>query len=1831
MKAKIFDKIFLIKAGLFFLTFFFVQQVSAQLEVTDANTAPFTPDNLITNVFLGEGVEVVSITYDGNNQSVGYFTGGENVIGIERGIIMSTGSCSTQSNAGPFGAEEVGNVFASDDSGFNGSDPDINSLATLTTFNLIKYTIVFKPVSDTVRFRYVFASEEYPEYACSSFNDIFGFFLSGPGINGPFQNNGINMALIPGTNLPVTINNIHPLAGTQCGAPAYDQFYNNNNFTSNQPVYDGFLDVFTAEAVVIPCEEYTIKLVIADVGDSAFDTGVFLEAKSFGAGSLQVEATTVSLDGTLAEGCSPGTLTFNVPYPLADDLIIDYNIIGTATNGTDYQTIPLDLFIPAGDTTIQVPIIAFEDGISEVNESIGIDIQRDPCNRDTFWIYIRDNQLVPTNLPEDTLICAGTPITLDATLPIPLPPAPTFTDTINRSISPTNTPVFSDINVFGVQPPILQDGVIQSVCMNINHVWVDDLDIFLISPGGQFIELTTDNGADGNNYTNTCFIPDPGGTEISFPGPFAPASAAPFNGNWLPEGPWTDLWDGDFPTNGTWRLQMKDDQNGFTGTMQDWTITFNPLYQLDYIWSPANGVSCINCPITTITTNQSQLYYVTVTDTYGCEIVDSVQINTIPVLPAPTIQCINVTTNSIEFTWDPIPGSTGYEVNIDGAGWIPSNNGAGHIVTGLTLNQTVTITVHGLSACDGLPAQISCSTPNCTAPGITIQNLIGTDCYNGNDGEVAISAVGSFPPFTFILDGGTVTNTTGVFTGLSAGTHTIQAVDTENCPGAVLINIPTPDSIELAFTVDNANCNGSADGSATVNTVGGTPNYSYQWSQGNQNTQTATGLASGAYAVTVTDANGCTATGSTLVEEASLLQLAVTTDSVNCFGGSDGQATVVASGGTGGFSFIWSDPLSQNTATAINLAAGNYTVTVADINNCTGVLSATIATPSEVTAIANGTDVNCFGGNDGTAVVVPSGGVVPYTFTWTSGQTQQSVTGLGTGDHFVTVSDWHGCEAVASVTLSAPTELVLGLSGTDVNCFGGNNGTLTATANGGSSGYQYNWSQVGAPNLPNIGNLPAGTYILTVTDINSCSETASFIIAQPAALELTLNPVQVACNGDNSGAINTLISGGIGTYNYSWTGPGSFVSTNSNIANIVAGTYNVAVTDSNGCTITEAETIAEPVAINITTIPDDVNCYNGNDGSINTLISGGTSPYNISWAGPGGFSANTNNIVNLIAGTYNITVTDDNNCVQIDVQNVLQPATPVLLSMTPTDTICFNADNGIATVSVNGGTPPYDYLWSNGQTQPTANNLAPGTYIVSITDAGDCVFQDTATIIEKLQIEGTLTQSSALCHNSPDGSASITEVFYGANSVPINTFSYQWNTPTPQNSTSANGLTGGNTYTVTITDQAGCFGVEFISIGNPQPMTAIIDSTSNIVCFDGSDGIARVASTGGTSPYSYLWGLNAGSQTTVMAEGLAAGIYYVTVTDINGCNTLASVALTEPSEITSDFETVDNICYGEAAGQVFVKVEGGVDPYQYAWSTGSTTAEINDLAAGLFSLTVTDANGCTHISGATILEPESPVTALTSIENVSCNGGFDGLIRITPIGGTPPYFFSLDGTNFDGTNVLAGLYADEYDLYVQDGFGCTYFTGGIVIEEPAPLQLELGDNIIINYGDTIQLGNQVENAVGIITFLWGVEDSTIFWCNDNGCAYPFISPLYQEDFTLTVIDENGCSDDDIITVYVKKDPFVTVPTAFTPNGDNNNDLLLVHGKANTHILNFLVYDRWGELVHQSGDFYTNDPAIGWDGNFRGAPMNPGVFVWYIEAAYPDGTIEEYKGNTTLLR
>lgn len=1786
------------------------------LEVS--NAPPITPENLITNIFLGEGVEVLNVQFQGSSSAVGFFQNGDDEVGLGRGIVMSTGYA--VSAPGIIGVDASGGIQASESASGPAADPDMQALSGTTDINdLVSYTITFIPISDTLRFRYVFASEEYPEYVCSDFNDVFGFFISGPGINGPFSGNAENIALIPETSLPVAINNVNPgvvgANGTviNCTPPsgslAYSQYYNNNNGSANRPVFDGLTDVFTAEAVVFPCSTYTIKLVICDVADELFDSGVFLEAKSFGTGSLNVKAATVSLDGSVAEGCTQGELVFSLPVPAESNYPIDYRILGTAENGVDYEFVPPGLFIPAGDSILSIPIIAFDDGIPEGTETIIIDVQRDPCNRDTIVIPIKENILLKPELRTDTSVCPGSPVLLDGTVNVPVPEPPSFHNEDTLVISPHNVTLYSDVNVFGVLPADLGPGVIRSVCIeDLQTTWVDDLRIFLISPGGQFLELVTDIGNAGDNFIGTCFTPL-ATTPITSLG----VADQPFTGEFAPEGLWEDLYGDGRPTNGTWRLVLFDKFFADTPVLNRWSITFTPLYEIKYSWQPSAGLSCTDCPAPQANPDSTATYILTAADSYGCESYDTVTIEVLPVLEAPQLACAAVTDNSITVSWPNVTDAMGYEVNVDDTGWVPANGANTHTVTGLTLSTTVHFQVRAVGPCGSLTASIECTTPNCVPPTLLVNSITDASCFGSADGGFTLSASDGTPPYQFVANG--QTNSSGIFNGLPAGTYLVQAIDAAGCPVSQQVMVNQPDSLQAEQVIDPVSCIGLADGRATLDITGGIGPFTFSWSDG-QIDSVATGLTAGNYQLFVTDANGCSTSFDVEVGEPAALEIVVATDSMRCTGVANGRATVAATGGSGNYTFDFGAGILIGTSPnhAVGLSAGSYAVTVTDSRGCEAVANYDIGEPLPLQSQLSATDALCSGDASATVSAVVSGGTGAYTYTWRDASMDIVAfsavqSNLPAGQYFLEVVDENGCGLTDTITAFEPSALAYQFAIQPASCPGVNDGIISLQISGGTPGYTYNWNDIGNGPATRTG-LATGNYTIMATDLNGCLLSIEVEVESPQPIELDFTTTPVSCVGNTDGQATVQPSGGSGGYSYSWA-DGQSTPTATGLS---SGPILVVVTDDNGCQASGIATVEAASVLSLQLDGTAPACFGSADGSATAIAQGGAGGYSYLWSnGQAGATA-----TGLSSGPYLVTVTDGNGCSALDSLFLTGP--DILTSTIDVETATCNPDpDGSALANVQGGTPPYNYLWSNGQSQAAAVNLAMGTYILTITDANGCLLADTAVVSGIAPVRLSLEKMDVSCNGGGDGSvAAFAEGGSGA-------YVFNWSTGGSSGPQITN-LTAGN-YSVTVSDELGCTAMASIAVGEPSSIVLVAEA-GRVSCAGDMDGSILATVSAGTPPYSIRWSTG---DTTLAANGLGVGLYSVTVTDANGCQASQNAQVVEASPIDVSIETEDATCYGEASGSASVQAIGGLPPLSYQWDNGTTGPVLENAPGGNYTLSITDAAGCEVVEEVVVGQPLGPLAATVTPVDVSCFGKDDGRLEIEASGGTPFYRYSLDGDFFSGSNIFIGLEPSTYTVYIRDIRGCIFRASQVSIEEPEPIVVELGETRAVGFGTGIQLFPEITGGVGTLFYAWESQDTSILDCFD--CFAPTATVTSQASIELTVTDSDGCTGKDIVTVYPQKDRPIFVPTGFTPNGDSSNDRLLVHAKEDIEILvlYFRIYDRWGELLFESGEFSPNDEGRGWDGTFRGQPVQGGVYIWHVGVEFVDGNKEEYSGHTTLIR
>ncbi len=970
---------------------------------------------------------------------------------------------------------------------------------------------------------------------------------------------------------------------------------------------------------------------------------------------------------------------------------------------------------------------------------------------------------------------------------------------------------------------------------------------------------------------------------------------------------------------------------------------------------------------------------------------------------------------------------------------------------------------------------------------------------------------------------------------LPCGTYTLVAVVNGFESNPVIFNT----YCISASVLTEVHCKGSSTGSASATVTGGTPAYTYNWTPSGGTAATATGLSAGTYTITVTDKNGCIVSASVTVTQPATVLTATATATPSSCSGNTGTASVTAAGGNSPYTYLWA-PLGGTNSLATGLSAATYTVNVTDANGCTVTASATVTNSGGPTVIASSTGVSCFGGNNGKASCTASAGTPPYTYLWSpGGGTTASITGLTAGSYTITVKDNTGCMAIAVTSVTQPPQLTVAAGNTGVKCFGGNTGTVSSTAGGGTGAYTYLWSPGGGTNAGMTG-LSTGTYTITVTDANSCTATAATTVTQPAsALSVTISGiVNVKCNGSATGSATASASGGTPAYTYNWTPGGN---TNATATGLTAGAYTVTVTDNNGCTATASATLTQPTALSAVTSTTPSSC-SGSTGTASVTASGGTGAYTYSWAPSGGTNALA---TSLSPGNYTVTVTDANGCTHTALAVVGNLGGLTVSISSSSNISCFGGSNGSATANPSGGTLPYTYNWApSGGTNATATGLTAASYTVTVHDKNGCV--GTASVLLTQPATALSVTTGGIINVKCKGSATGSATANPAGGTPA--YTYNW-TPGGNTNAGATGLTAG-TYTVTLTDSHGCTATATATITQPATALSAITSTTPSSC-SGSTGTASVTASGGTGAYTYNWSPSGG--TTTLATGLSAGNYTVSVTDANGCNVTAGATVGNAGGLTVTISGVTNVtCNGGSNGSATANAAAGTPPYTYNWiPSGGTNATATGLSAGSYTVTAMDRNGCSATAMTTITQP--PPMTVTPVAPVICSGNS----VVLTANGAGSYTWSPAYGLSPITGPVVTASPSVTTLYTVTGItgGCVNTATVVVTVNPTPVITLVPPSANLCSGDSV-----VITAHGAMSYTWAPPTGLSNTVGLVVTAFPKVTTTY----TVTG-NSNGCSATQTITVTVNPTPTVTVNPANPAPSCSGDSVALTAGGASSYL------------------------------------------------------------------
>ena len=616
------------------------------------------------------------------------------------------------------------------------------------------------------------------------------------------------------------------------------------------------------------------------------------------------------------------------------------------------------------------------------------------------------------------------------------------------------------------------------------------------------------------------------------------------------------------------------------------------------------------------------------------------------------------------------------------------------------------------------------------------------------------------------------------------------------------------------------------------------------------------------------------------------------------------------------------------------------------------------------------------------------------------------------GAYTLQVTDASGCSIEGSATLNATPGIALSLEQQDVLCFGQNNGVLEAMVEGGLEPLNYQWS-TGNTNTK-IANLSPGSYSLTVTDDNGCYDTISTIINEPPALNIDLLVQQISCAGAADGSANAMPSGGVAPYHFSW-GTGD---TTAIINELDVGIYGLIVEDQNACIEVASVEITQPALLELTFSIEKEPCEGNADGIIHTEVQGGALPYRFLWS-----TGDTSQyLTDISGGVYSLTVTDSSGCI-ISGEVELSERPGVFLSLQKQDITCFGADDGTASVEISGGTSPFIFDWSTGETAESLAGLAAGEYSLTLTDQAGCfdTLQFSINSPDSLMVE--LLSQDVSCFGANDGEI-LAEVQGGT--MP---YELDW-------SNDSTGMVlspiGAGDYELTVTDANGCKVLEKVSVTEPDSMTLQFD-IGVMPCGNSEDGQISVEVQGGAPEYEFAWSTG---DTKAGIGGIGPGAYSITVTDQNNCQLIDTLIVEANPELSCSIETVQEVTFG-GDGALEVLIEGGTAPFQIMWNNGDSTALIDSLGFGNYEVSITDSNGCT----TSCLDTLQGLASLGSfvwldenrngIQDPDEEGFADVLIKITAVDSVMQAYSATTTTDHTGAylfEVPPGRYVLEFTL-----------------------------------------------------------------------------------------------------------------------------------------------------------------------------------------------------------
>ena len=1211
------------------------------------------------------------------------------------------------------------------------------------------------------------------------------------------------------------------------------------------------------------------------------------------------------------------------------------------------------------------------------------------------------------------------------------------------------------------------------------------------------------------------------------------------------------------------------------------------------------------------------VYTVVATDASGCSLSGSITIlnsGTVALNSAISTNspCFNPATGTITVSGTVSNGPITYSI-------VPGGSNATGNFTGLA-GGTYSVIVADAAGCT-VTTTVSITAP---PPMFYINPVVVYPPCWGGFGSISLQGSGGTPAYTYSISAGPFGSTSS-WNNLPAGTYPIRFQDANGCFHDTTINLIDPPLLMFnGIVTSNSSCNVSqTTGSITVTGSGGTPGYIYAINNGTYSTiNTFNNLGAGTYIISIRDTNNCQEdTAIVILANGNYAINTVTLTPPSCNGGSDGSISFNVTGGVAPFQYSINLGPYQASNNFTGLSAGSYNLRSIDTSGCFDDSTITLTEPTVVGfASLNPTNPSCNGGTNGTAVAAGSGGVPPYTYSANNGPFSSSTTlgGLGAGTHTISVRDANNCQFNTTITLTNPTSVsITSLTIINPGCLGGG-GTISYAGTGGNGPYSYSIDGINYVTPGLFSNLPNGTYTIYVQDVSGCIDDTTFSINGSAAVIISsFSYSPYVCPGQTNGTINVLASSNNPPMQYSILG--NPTQATGNFTGLAAGTYIIRSEDNQGCYADSTVTILQaPNAAIDSVVTTPANCSYTLDGSISIFASGGLQPLSYQLGGSGYGANSVYN--NLGGGNYIVYVRDSAGCVINSNTVVSAPPAIVATSILIQQPFCSSATDGSISINIQGGVPPYLYAINTSlfTTNNIFSNLVQGTYTIQVRDAQNCQFDTIINLVANnyMQFASSIVQNVS-CAGGSDGSIALLTT---GGSAPYN---YTINNIGNGNSGSFSNL-GIGQYTIVVTDTLGCQHDTVIAITEPPNALSISQTfMSPNLCKGDSVGAVGVVASGGTSPYQYaLGGVN--YQTGGNFNNLAAGYYQIYAQDANGCITDSTFQVTEPdtSVQLQLLNVTPTSCIGVDDGTISVRALYGFQPYLFSLNGATQGADTfyNNLAPGNYIVEVEDSIGCKSTGKYVVpLTPISPLLLLDSLRVPLCKADQNGYLQWSTLSPYTPFTYTFNGNNIGPTDSMDYLGAGTHTIEVVDARGCradtsfTFTTGN-------PMDL----NIVTTPAACHGVGDD-GGAKAIV--MGGTPPFNFVWSSNIGIVTDSIFPARYGDYFAIVFDDLNCSDTVQYTIPYEPCCNVTLPNAFTPNGDARNDVFRVIGYGQIELKSFHIFNRWGNRV-----FSTTVIEDSWDGNYKNLHAPIGTYYYVIKyKCHFTGNVEQKQGDVTLIR